>query len=213
MRRRGSTRRRPGCRGAAVFSAVDGTVQQIYFRPGEMVPAGRPVLSLLPPGNVKVRFYVPETVLPTHRLWRRDQGRPAMAAPRSHCAGQLHRQAVRVHAAGDLQPRGARQARVSDRGAAGKARRAARRPAGRRHARPPANACATAAGVAMSATAGCAETARDDRHRRARPDQIVRRPRRSCATCRCRSSAARSSASSAPTAPARPRPSACCAAC
>jgi HlyD family secretion protein len=48
----------------SVFSAVDGTVQQIYFRPGEMVPTGRPVLSLLPPGNVKVRFYVPETVLP-----------------------------------------------------------------------------------------------------------------------------------------------------
>jgi HlyD family secretion protein len=47
-----------------VFSAVDGTVQQIYFRPGEMVSGGRPVLSLLPPGNVKVRFYVPESVLP-----------------------------------------------------------------------------------------------------------------------------------------------------
>jgi HlyD family secretion protein len=46
-----------------VFSVVGGTVQQIYFRPGEMVPAGRPVLSLLPPGNIKVRFYVPETAL------------------------------------------------------------------------------------------------------------------------------------------------------
>ncbi len=48
-----------------VFSPVDGTVQQIYYRPGEMVPAGRPVLALLPPGNIKVRFFVPETVLPT----------------------------------------------------------------------------------------------------------------------------------------------------
>ena len=47
-----------------VFSPVDGTVQQIYFRPGEMVPAGRPVLALLPPGNVKVRFYLPESMLP-----------------------------------------------------------------------------------------------------------------------------------------------------
>ena len=47
-----------------VFSPVDGTVQQIYFRPGEMVPAGRPVLALLPPGNVKARFYVPQAVLP-----------------------------------------------------------------------------------------------------------------------------------------------------
>jgi HlyD family secretion protein len=47
-----------------VFSPVDGTVQQIYFRPGEMVPSGRPVLALLPPGNVKVRFYLPESMLP-----------------------------------------------------------------------------------------------------------------------------------------------------
>jgi HlyD family secretion protein len=51
-----------------VFSPVDGTVQQIYFRPGEMVPAGRPVLALLPPGNVKARFYVPQAALPTIAL-------------------------------------------------------------------------------------------------------------------------------------------------
>lgn len=48
----------------SVFSAVTGTVQQIYYRPGEMVPAGRPVLALLPPGNIKVRFFVPQAVLP-----------------------------------------------------------------------------------------------------------------------------------------------------
>ena len=47
-----------------IFSAADGTVQQIYFRPGEMVAAGRPVLSMLPPGNLKVRFYVPKSGLP-----------------------------------------------------------------------------------------------------------------------------------------------------
>jgi HlyD family secretion protein len=47
----------------SVFSPVEGTVEQIYYRPGEMVPASRPVLALLPPGNLKVRFFVPETVL------------------------------------------------------------------------------------------------------------------------------------------------------
>lgn len=47
-----------------VASPVAGTVQQVYFRPGELVPASRPVLALLPPGNVKVRFFVPETILP-----------------------------------------------------------------------------------------------------------------------------------------------------
>lgn len=45
-------------------SAVTGTVHQIYFRPGEMVPSGRPVVALLPPGNIKVRFFVPESTLP-----------------------------------------------------------------------------------------------------------------------------------------------------
>ena len=45
-------------------SPVTGTVQQIYYRPGEMVPAGKAVLSILPPGNVKVRFFVQQAVLP-----------------------------------------------------------------------------------------------------------------------------------------------------
>ena len=47
-----------------IYSPVAGTVQQIYFREGEMVAAQRPVLSILPPGNMKIRFYVPETELP-----------------------------------------------------------------------------------------------------------------------------------------------------
>ncbi len=47
-----------------LVSPVAGTIQQIYFRPGEMVPAGRPVLAILPPGNLKVRFFVPEPMLP-----------------------------------------------------------------------------------------------------------------------------------------------------
>jgi HlyD family secretion protein len=51
-----------------VASPVTGTVKQIYFRPGEMVPVGRPVLALLPPANIKVRFFVPEPSLPTVAL-------------------------------------------------------------------------------------------------------------------------------------------------
>jgi HlyD family secretion protein len=46
------------------FSPVAGTVQQIYFRVGELVAAGRPVIAILPPGNMKVRFFVNETMLP-----------------------------------------------------------------------------------------------------------------------------------------------------
>ena len=46
------------------FSPASGTVQQIYFRVGELVPAGRPVVAILPPGNMKVRFFVNEAMLP-----------------------------------------------------------------------------------------------------------------------------------------------------
>src|SRR5215831_16396858 len=46
------------------YAPVAGTIQQIYFREGEMVPAQRPVLSIMPPGNMKIRFFVPETELP-----------------------------------------------------------------------------------------------------------------------------------------------------
>jgi HlyD family secretion protein len=47
-----------------LLSTVNGSVQEIYFRPGEHVAAGRPVVSLLPPNNIKIRFFVPETLLP-----------------------------------------------------------------------------------------------------------------------------------------------------
>jgi HlyD family secretion protein len=46
------------------LSPVDGTVQEVYYRPGETVPPGRPVIALLPPGNLKIRFFAPETLLP-----------------------------------------------------------------------------------------------------------------------------------------------------
>jgi HlyD family secretion protein len=46
------------------FAPVAGTIQQIYLREGEIVPAQRPVLSIMPPGNMKLRFFVPEAELP-----------------------------------------------------------------------------------------------------------------------------------------------------
>lgn len=48
-----------------VNAPVTGTIQEVYFRQGEMVQAGRPIVSILPPGNVRVRFFVPQAVLPT----------------------------------------------------------------------------------------------------------------------------------------------------
>jgi HlyD family secretion protein len=46
------------------YSPAEGTVQQVYYRPGETVPAGRPVVALLPPQNLKLRFFAPEGLLP-----------------------------------------------------------------------------------------------------------------------------------------------------
>jgi len=46
-----------------VAAPVAGVVQDRLYLPGEFVAAGSPVLSILPPGNVKLRFFVPETDL------------------------------------------------------------------------------------------------------------------------------------------------------
>ncbi len=44
-----------------IVSRTSGRVQDVFFRPGEYAPAMTPVVSILPPGNVYVRFFVPET--------------------------------------------------------------------------------------------------------------------------------------------------------
>lgn len=51
-----------------VAAPVAAGVEDVYFRAGEVVSAGQPVLALLPPGNRKVRFYVPEPQLSGLRL-------------------------------------------------------------------------------------------------------------------------------------------------
>jgi len=47
----------------SVTATVAGTVSDTLFTRGEFVPAGSPVVSILPATNVKVRFFVPETKL------------------------------------------------------------------------------------------------------------------------------------------------------
>jgi HlyD family secretion protein len=51
-----------------VYSPVTGSIQQIYFRGGELVTAGKPILAVLPPNNLKVRFFVNEATLPKFKL-------------------------------------------------------------------------------------------------------------------------------------------------
>lgn len=59
-------------------------VHDTLYREGEFVPAGTPVVSLLPPGNLKVRFFVPEsdfaTLRPGDRVRVAVTGRPAFEA-------------------------------------------------------------------------------------------------------------------------------------
>ena len=43
-------------------------VTDTLYRPGEWVAAGAPVVSLLPPSNVKIRFYIPEPLVATLRI-------------------------------------------------------------------------------------------------------------------------------------------------
>ena len=47
---------------------ADAQVHDTLFRQGEWVGAGSPVISLLPPGNLKVRFFAPQEKLPQIKI-------------------------------------------------------------------------------------------------------------------------------------------------
>jgi HlyD family secretion protein len=55
------------------LSPVAGTIQEVYFRGGEMVEPAHPIVSILPPGNVKVRFFLPQDVVPRIHIGDRVQ--------------------------------------------------------------------------------------------------------------------------------------------
>lgn len=52
---------------------ADAQVSEVFFRQGEYVAAGQPVLALLPAGAVKARFYVPEAQRASVALGQRVQ--------------------------------------------------------------------------------------------------------------------------------------------
>ena len=51
-----------------ILAPTGGRVADVLARPGETMAAGTPVVSLLPPGNIFVRFFVPEAALSTLHL-------------------------------------------------------------------------------------------------------------------------------------------------
>jgi HlyD family secretion protein len=52
----------------SVPAPATGRVHDTFFVLGEWVPAGKPVVSILPPSNIKVRFYVPESTIGAIRI-------------------------------------------------------------------------------------------------------------------------------------------------
>jgi HlyD family secretion protein len=66
-----------------VSAPVGGRVAETYALPGEMLTAGTPVVELLPPQNILVRFFVPEPELPRIHLGT------AVAVGCDHCPPDL----------------------------------------------------------------------------------------------------------------------------
>ena len=92
-----------------------GLVYDTLFREGEWVAAGKPIVMLLPPPNIKVRAFVPEARVGALHPGdhARVFGRWRARAVRRQ--GELHFAAGRIHAAGHLQPGEPRQTRLHGR--------------------------------------------------------------------------------------------------
>ena len=99
-----------------VVSPVAALVADTYARPGETINAGTPVVSLLPPQNILVRFFVPETELATIHVGDRMAIGCDGCTAGAHGHGHVHCTAAGIHAAGDLQRVQPREACLSDRG-------------------------------------------------------------------------------------------------
>ncbi|MDZ3831177.1 MAG: HlyD family efflux transporter periplasmic adaptor subunit [Sphingopyxis sp.] len=52
----------------APVAPATGQVEQTFFNPGEVVPAGNPVVSIIPDDRRKLRFFVPETRLAAMKI-------------------------------------------------------------------------------------------------------------------------------------------------
>ncbi|HYQ48657.1 MAG TPA: HlyD family efflux transporter periplasmic adaptor subunit [Thermodesulfovibrionales bacterium] len=59
----------------AIHSSAKALVQDTFYSEGEWVQAGSPVVSLLPPANLKLRFFVPESVVGSIKVGQRVTAR------------------------------------------------------------------------------------------------------------------------------------------
>ena len=77
----------------SVSSVQAGLVFDTLYRVGEWVPSGRPVVRLLPPGNIKVRFFVPEPLAGSISIGQRvlvrwDGSRSGLPATVTYISGE-----------------------------------------------------------------------------------------------------------------------------
>ena len=77
-RRHSGGQKRIGDDQKTLLAPATSLVADTYFNPGEMINAGQAVVSLLPPGNIKVRFFAPQEALAKF---------PIGTAVRIHCDG------------------------------------------------------------------------------------------------------------------------------
>jgi HlyD family secretion protein len=75
------------------FAPANAFVHDTLYRVGEWVASGNPVVELLPPGNLKVRFFVPQAALPKIKPGQTvsvtfDSGRRAYSATVNYISTQ-----------------------------------------------------------------------------------------------------------------------------
>jgi HlyD family secretion protein len=118
-----------------IRAPADALVEDTVRKAGEWVSAGGTVISLLPAGNVKVRFFVPEPALPAVRTGQRVVLHCGRLSGGHHRHHPLRGAAGRIHATGHLQRRQPGKAGVHGRSLARRRCPAASRPAGGRRSR------------------------------------------------------------------------------
>jgi HlyD family secretion protein len=55
----------------SVRAPAAGRIEEVYFQQGEWAGANQPIVSLIPDGKVKLRFYVPERDLQLYSIGKR----------------------------------------------------------------------------------------------------------------------------------------------
>ena len=87
------------------YSPADGTIEQVYYRTGETVPAGQAGGGAVAAAESQIPVFRAGTGAAPHQIWPDCHGLLRRLRPGADRESELHRPQRRIHAAGDLQPR------------------------------------------------------------------------------------------------------------